>query len=365
MRQFLSRVFADLSEFLTFITTNPLAIGNPRGHRSAEIRRSVPECQWPDWNFLTTLTEFGIGVRSVLIMIPPTTTSKPIHNNLKGILWMFAYAALVSSMHGSIRYVSADMHPFEIAFFRNLFGLIAVAPWFIRLGWAPLRTNRLGLLIGRGALNTVCMLAFFTALSTTPLTEVTALSFIAPVFAAVLAIFVFGDRIGFRRWAAILVGFVGVFVVLRPGFTEIGTGQILVLVAALGWGVCLIIIKALGRTESSVTITTYMSLVMAPLSLIPAMFFWTWPSWEQLAWLAMLGTLGGFGQMAMAEAYRVADTHVLTPIDFTRLLFVAVIGYLAFGEVPDIFVWIGGAMIFSATAFIAYREHRLRVERRN
>jgi len=298
-------------------------------------------------------------------MRPTATASRPIHNNLKGILWMFVYAALISSMHGSIRHVSADIHPFEIAFFRNLFGLIAVIPWFIRLDWAPLRTKRLGLLIGRGTLNTVVMLAYFTAISMTPLTEVTALSFIAPVFAAVLAIFVFGDRIGFRRWAAIIIGFVGVFVVLRPGFTEIGIGQILVLVSALGWGVCLIIIKILGRTESSVTITTYMSLVMAPLSLIPAMFFWTWPSWEQLAWLIMLGTLGGFGQLAMAEAYRVADTHVLTPIDFTRLLFIAVISYFIFGEVPDIFVWIGGAMIFSATAFIAYREHRLRVERQN
>lgn len=311
------------------------------------------------------LTVFRIGVISAPTMTPAAAASKPIHNNLKGILWMFAYAALISLMHGSIRHVSAGMHPFEIAFFRNLFGLIAVIPWFIRLGWAPLGTKRLGLLIGRGALNTVCMLAFFTALSTTPLTEVTALSFIAPVFAAVLAIFVFGDHIGFRRWVAILIGFAGVFVVLRPGFTEIGTGQILVLFAALGWGVCLIIIKLLGRTESSVTITTYMSLVMAPLSLIPAAFFWTWPSWEQLAWLALLGTLGGFGQMAMSEAYRVADTHVLTPVDFTRLLFVATVAYLAFGEVPDIFVWIGGAMIFGATAFIAYREHRLRVKRRN
>jgi len=281
-------------------------------------------------------------------------------NNLGGILWMLVYAALISGMHVCVRLVSEGLPPFEIAFFRNLFGLLAVVPWFLKMGYAPLKTGRLGLLTMRGALNTVCMLGFFTAVSITPLAEVTALSFTAPIYATLFAIFWFREKIGIRRWVAILIGFAGIFVVLRPGFQTIALGHMLVLGSAFGWGICLIIIKNLGRTESAVTITTYMSLIMAPLSLIPALFVWVTPSLEQLGWLVFLGTLGGAGQLAMSQSLRLADTHVVTPFDFSRLLFVSVLAWLLFGQVPDIFVWIGGAMIFGAIAFITLREHQLK-----
>ena len=139
----------------------------------------------------------------------------------------------------------------------------------------------------------------------------------------------------------------------------ISTGHFLVIFSAVIWGACLVIIKSIGRTESSVTITTYMSLFMAPLSLVPALLVWQWPSGEQLLWLVGIGVLGGVGQLAITESLRSADTHVVMPVDFTKLIWVAIIGYLAFGEVPGIYVWLGGSMIFSATAFIAYREHVL------
>ena len=92
----------------------------------------------------------------------------------------------------------------------------------------------------------------------------------------------------------------------------------------------------------------------------PALYVWVWPTWQQLGWLVLLGTLGGIGQMGMAEALRLGPTHVIIPVDFTRLLFVSLLAYLAFGEVPDAFVWLGGLMIFCSTAFITYREHMKR-----
>ena len=278
--------------------------------------------------------------------------------SFKGIGWMLVYAALISGMHIGVRFVAdTGMHPFEIAFFRNIFGLIMVIPWFIRFGWQPLKTNRLGMLIARGAINTICMLSFFMALSFVPLAEVTALSFTAPIFATLLAILVFGEKIGYRRWGAIFLGLSGVFIILRPGFEVIGLGQWLVLTSAIGWGVCLIIIKLLGKTESAVTITTYMSLVMAPMTFIPALFYWTWPTGEQFGWLIVVGMLGGGGQLAMTQSLRLADTHVVTPFDYTRLLFVALLGYLIFDQIPDRYVWLGGTLIFISVAFIAYREH--------
>ena len=273
------------------------------------------------------------------------------------MLLMLGSGVCMSGMHLLVRYVSDEIHPFEIAFFRNLFALLAIAPWFIKYGWAPLRTSRSGLMFWRAILNSICMLSFFMAISLAPLAEVTALGFTAPIYVAILAIFLLGERFGLQRWAAILFGFAGVFVVLRPGFETIGLGQILVLSSAFGWGVCLIIVKILGRTESSVTITAYMSIMMTPLLLLPALYVWTWPSWEQLGWLTLLGVLGGLGQMGMTEALRLAPTHVVMPVDFTRLLIISLMAFIVFGETPDVYVWLGGIMIFGSTAFITYREH--------
>ena len=286
---------------------------------------------------------------------PATST-----DNLRGIFWMAVGTLCMSSMHGLVRFVSGDLHPFEIAFFRLVFSLIVVLPWFVKLGWQPLKTKRPGLQVARGVLNLFCMLAFFFALSITPLAEVTALMFTAPIFTTILAMGVFGERAGFRRWAAIGVGFLGALVVLRPGFTEIGLGPMLVLFAAFVWGICMIIIKELGRTESSVTTTIYMSLVMAPLSLVPALFYWQWQTWEQTAWLIAIGLAGGGGQMAMAEALKLGDTHTIMPVEFVKLIWISIIAYVAFSEVPGLYTWLGGAMIFAATAYIALRERTLR-----
>ena len=292
--------------------------------------------------------------------MPEQTPTPPPRDNLRGILWMALFTLCMSAMHAAVRHVSGDLHPFEIAFFRLLFGFVIVLPWFIKLGWAPLKTRRFGLMSLRGVLNLTCMMAFFFALSITPLAEVTALMFSAPIFATVLAMAVFGERAGARRWTAIAFGFAGTLVVLQPGFGTIGLGPVLVLFAAFGWGICMVIIKSLGKTESSVTIITYMSLVMTPLSLIPALWVWQWPTDWQWVWLLVIGLLGGAGQMSMTEALRAAETHAVAPVDFLKLIWISVIAFLAFGEVPGPYTWIGGVMIFGATAFIAWREHVLR-----
>lgn len=292
--------------------------------------------------------------------MPQTFAPATSADNLRGIFWMAVGTLCMSSMHGLVRFVSGDLHPFEIAFFRLVFSLIVVLPWFVKLGWQPLKTKRPGLQVARGVLNLSCMLAFFFALSITPLAEVTALMFTAPIFTTILAMGVFGERAGFRRWAAIGVGFLGALVVLRPGFTEIGLGPMLVMFAAFVWGICMIIIKELGRTDSSVTITVYMSLVMAPLSLVPALFYWQWPTGEQIAWLVAIGLVGGAGQMAMAEALKLGDTHAVMPVEFVKLIWISIIAYIAFAEVPGLYTWLGGAMIFAATGYIALRERALR-----
>ncbi|PIW30794.1 MAG: RNA polymerase subunit sigma-54 [Rhodospirillales bacterium CG15_BIG_FIL_POST_REV_8_21_14_020_66_15] len=263
-------------------------------------------------------------------------------------------------MHAVIKKVAqTGIHPFETAFFRLLFGMLPIIPFFVKDGLKPLKTKRLGLLTLRGTLNSVAMMCYFTALAIAPLAQVTALGFSAPIFASVLAVLFLGEVIRLRRWTAILLGFAGTLVILRPGVVGIELGPVLVVISSLIWGGCLIIIKKLSETESSATITVYMSLVMMPILLVPSLFVWQWPDLEQWGLLIALGCLGGGAQLSMAQSLKLADTHVVGPIDFVRLVWVTALGYVIFDEMPDLFVWIGGAMILGSTAYIAYREHRL------
>jgi drug/metabolite transporter (DMT)-like permease len=275
---------------------------------------------------------------------------------LRGVALMFVSTFFFAAMHGSIRYVSATVHPFEIALFRNVFAMVVVLPWFWRYGIAPLRTRRFGLHALRALFNIMAMLSFFYALSVTPLSEVTALGFTAPIFATVLAALLLREVVRARRWCAIAIGFLGTLIILRPGFEAIGFGQMLVLFSSMIWACALLVIKTLGRTDSSVTIISYMALLMIPLSLVPALFVWRWPEPLEWCWLIGIGMLGGIAQFCMTEALRQADTAVVMPIDFFKLVWVTLIAWLAFAEHLDLYTWIGGAVIFASTLYIAYRE---------
>ena len=296
-----------------------------------------------------------------LVLFPEIIKSvNNIGGNLRGILLMFVATICFSLMHALIRYMAGELHPFQLAFFRNAFGLLVVLPWFIRYGLAPLKTQRLGLHAVRSCINVMAMLMFFYAVSITPLAEVAALSFTAPIFATVLAIVVLREVVGFRRWCAIFFGFCGTLVLLRPGFETVSNGQLLVVLSSCLWACALIVIKILSRTESSITIITYLILLMVPLSAVPALMVWSRPSVEQLAITAVMGILGTFGQLLMTEAIKAGDTNVVMPVDFFKMIWAVLLGFFIFAEVPGITTWLGGAMIFGSITYIAYREHKVR-----
>ncbi len=285
-----------------------------------------------------------------------TFASKP--SPLLGVAFMLASTVAFAGMHGGVRYLAVELqlHPFEIAFFRNFFGLLALTPWFVRQGLVPLRTERFGLHVSRAFINVVAMLLFFMGLGLTPLAQVQALGFTAPLFATLLAIAFLRERVFLWRWSALIVGFIGALIIIRPGIKAIDVGSLLVLASAATWACAIIIIKMLSRTDSSVTITAYMVLLMTPLSLVPAVFFWQWPNGEQLAWLVFVGVSGTLAQMGMAQSFRMAEATAVLPLDFMKLIWGALIGYMLFKEVPDAGIWIGGITVFSAATYIAYRE---------
>ena len=263
------------------------------------------------------------------------------------------------SMQSLIRQIGGELPPVEVAFFRNLFGFCAIAPIFFRQGFKPLKTSRLRLHALRGALQGVSMMAFFTGVTMVPFAEATSISFSAPLFATILAVIILREKIRIRRISALLFGFVGVLVVLRPGFVEVGIGQGLLLSSSLIWGAAIIVIKRLSISESAATQTAYMGLFMTPITFLPALYVWETPTIDQLGWMALIGIFGTIGHLCFAGAFRRAESSALLPLDFLRLLWASLLGYFLFVEIPDFWVWIGGGLIFTSATYIAFREAQL------
>ena len=280
----------------------------------------------------------------------------------RGVVLMLLAAFCSSAMNGVIRHLSVDgLHPFEIAFFRSFFGLLVLVPVFFRYGLiAPLRTKRVGLHAARGVLNVVAMLTFFLGVSLTPLATVAALSFTSPLFATLGAILLLKETMGIRRWTGLILGFMGALVILRPGVDAIDPGALLIVLSSALWACALIDIKVLSRTDSSLTITLWAGLFVTPLALLAALQFWRWPTSEELAWLLLIGALGSIGQLAVAQALHEVDATVVLPLDFTKLVWGATIGYLFFFEIPDLWTFVGATLIVASVTYIAYRERRVK-----
>ena len=277
---------------------------------------------------------------------------------LRGIGLIVLAGMLGTAMMVLVRLLGDDLHPFEINFFRTVFSLLMLTPVILRHGLRHLRTPRLGLHALRGLINGCAQLSFFMAIVMIPLAQISALSFTAPLFTTVTAVVVLGEVIRVRRITALAVGFAGTWLILRPGVVEVELGSVLALLGSLGWGVTMIVVKILSRTDSAVGITFYGALFITPIALIAAIPFWQTPTPAQLAWLAAIAVFATLVHLCFNQAIREADLTVLLPFDFTRLIWAAIVGYLVFAEAPSIWTWVGGAMIFAAGTYLAIREGR-------
>ncbi len=297
-------------------------------------------------------------IRAGLLNRRVGTASAALSPALRGILLMCASTVLFSGMHVLVRLVTQELHPFEVAFFRNVFGFAVFMPILVRRGFGFLRTRRLGLHALRSILNVVAMLMFFSALALTPVARVTALAFTAPLFMALLSVLFLGERFRLRRWVALFAGFMGTLVILRPGVIPVDTGSLLVIGSASIWAVTMMVIKILSRTESSFAITAYMNIFLAVFSLIPALMVWEPPRGEAWLWLILIGLLGTLAQLALSQALKETEPTAVMPFDFLKLVWATILGRLVFGELPDLLTYVGAAVIFASGFYIAWRERR-------
>ncbi len=241
---------------------------------------------------------------------------------------------------------STGLSPIEIAFFVNAFGVLAMTPLILYHGPGLLRTRRFGLHLLRAACFFTAMVLLYIALATTPLALVAALGFTMPIITTILAIVFFHEVVRLRHW----------IVILRPGLETVELGSLLVLLAACFLSIMTILAKLLARTEPSLTITAYTRFLPTPIAFVAALFVWDWPTWPQLGILVLTGIVGVAASLAIVQAVKVGETNIVMPMDFSKLVWASLIGFLIFAEVPTVYTWIGGAMIFGSALYIAYRE---------
>ena len=291
-------------------------------------------------------------------MPPPRLLSglSALPGPIRGGLWMTLACMAFAGMNVIIRQLCFDMHPFQVVFFRNLGGLAFMLPWLVHVGVSALRTEHTRYYLGRSFLAFMSMLLWFHALSLMPLAEATALSFTAPLFATIFAVILLHEVVRGRRWTATIVGFMGAMIILRPGMTDLGLAHALVLGSSALAGVNAILVKQLTRSESANAIVTYMTLYILPMSLVPALFVWVMPPLHTIPLIVALGFLATIGHQAMTRAFVATDTSVVMSFDYGRLPFVALIAWFIYGEVPDMWTWVGAAVIVGASTYIAHRE---------
>jgi len=275
---------------------------------------------------------------------------------MRAALLMLGSTMAFGLMAVAIRYATRYVPTQEVAFFRNAFGLLALLPMLLRPGHAPLKTQQLPRYFVRSAIGLGSMLCAFWALGHLPLAQAVSLSYSTPLFVTIAAVLWLGETVRIRRWAAVVVGFIGVLVIVRPGTAGFTAGSLVAVAAAVLSSLVAIQIKQLTRVDSADTVVLYTYVFWVPLSLVPALFVWVWPSGMAWLWLLATGVLGTVGQLLWTRALRLGEVSALTPISFLQLPLVTLLGWLLFNESVDRWTLIGAGIILAANAYIAHRE---------
>jgi len=262
-------------------------------------------------------------------------------------------------MHSAVKYLSKEVHIFEIAFFRCALVIFVLAPIILQQGKSVFVTRQPKIQFLRITTNSVAMLCFFYGISSTPLAQLTTLGFTVPIFATILAVVFMKERIKLRRTGALIVGFIGTLVVMRPDIS-IEFGALLIIFSSFLWSVCLIFIKKLTETDSAVTISLYFGIGMIPATFAMALPVFEMIDLRQFIILMFIAATGTLAQTIMNNALEKGELALLLPFDFLRLIWSVLIGYSLFAEKPEITLWIGGVLIIGSTSYIAWREAKLK-----
>ena len=281
--------------------------------------------------------------------------------NSKGALLMTVSGVTYSFVAAQVKELSqGGMHGFEITFFRALFGFIALFPFLAVAGKRGFQTQHLDKHVWRGVLGSVSVFCAYIGIGKLALANYTALSFTKPLFAVILAFLILGEQVRWRRWAATIIGFFGVLVMIRPGADTFSPWAFLALGDAFSIALLITIVKKLPETETELVMMFYYGVIAILISLPFALWVWRWPTPFEWLLLAGIGCIGALSQYLWILAFRAGEASAVAPFDYLRLLFAGMIGIALFSEYPDLWTIGGAAVVVASTVYIAQREARLK-----
>jgi drug/metabolite transporter (DMT)-like permease len=287
----------------------------------------------------------------------PQLRSVPV----KAIAYMCSAALAMQVLDAAVKYLTAGYTPFQIGFMRYFFGAAMALLLATRLGGlASLRTRRLPGHLLRSILNIAAMLTFYYALAAMPLADATAIYFAAPLLMTLLSVPLLREKVGLRRWAAIVVGFLGVLIIVGPTGQGFQPAALLALGSTALYALTLVTTRQLSTTESSHTILFYYSI--ACIVVTGAFMPWQWvtPGWDELWIVAVVGVAGSIGQFCLNQAFRYGEVSLVAPLDYTGLIWAALFGFVIFGDVPGWSVFAGAFIVMASSLYVIRRETKLK-----
>jgi len=279
-----------------------------------------------------------------------------MNNNIRAILLTMSASLFAVFMEALIRAAQYDSNVFTIGFLRFFFGLLIILPYLALNRFKTYKTKNLKFYIVRGLFNIPVMILGFGALIYIPFEQFKAMNFLSPIIVVLLSFIIFREKIFKYRILALITGFLGTIIIIRPGYVDFNVGTIMVLVSLTFWSFIIILSKFVSKDDSPITMVSYQYTLMTFFALPLAIYFWEMPSLSSIFYVFIGAISGTILHLSLGLAYKYADLSVTQPIWFTGLIFGSSIGYFVFREIPDLWTWIGGIVVFSSVLIITYNE---------
>ncbi|MFK7763070.1 MAG: DMT family transporter [Roseobacter sp.] len=283
---------------------------------------------------------------------------------LVGIFWMLVTGVCFISVTALVKYMGTGLPPAQMAFLRYLLGLVFLIPALRALRAAHLTQRQMKFFAFRGVVHGLAVISWFYAMTRIPIADVTAMNYLAPIYVSIGAALFLGEKLAFRRIAAIVLALVGALIILRPGFREVSSGHLAMIFTAIAFGGSYLSAKVMaGEVKPSVVVamlSIIVTIVLAPF----AFANWVTPSTTDLILLFVVACFATAGHYTMTLAFAAAPLTVTQPVTFTQLIWAVLLGYFVFGEAVDIWVLVGGVLILGSVSFITWREAVLKRKHR-
>ncbi|HEY0330756.1 MAG TPA: DMT family transporter [Rhodopseudomonas sp.] len=276
----------------------------------------------------------------------------------RGIVLIIAATVFLACSDALGKYLMLTLPAIEVAWLRFLVFVLIMVPVATASASSPLKSVRPGLQVLRGLALVFSSVLFISSLRYLPIAQASATSFVAPLLVTALSVVVLGETVGPRRWVATLVGLIGVLIVVRPGTAAFNPAAILTLISALAWAATLIMTRMISGADRVVTTMAFAAIVGFAVLCVLVPFVWVTPSWRDIGLGIGVGVASTAGQWIVVLAFRHAAASLLAPFSYSQLVWVAIIGFVVFGEVPGVWTFVGAAIIIGSGVYTAHRERR-------